>query len=73
MREVGDWEDCILRGYMILMITRYYKTYQQVVLPLFPFLMDEVGFEEQLLCWTEKIGTIGLEAALAAAAFEGNF
>jgi hypothetical protein len=55
------------------MHTRYYRTYQQAVSSLFPFLTDEVAFEERLLCLIEKMDSVGLEAALAAAGSEGSF
>ncbi|EME81199.1 uncharacterized protein MYCFIDRAFT_77113, partial [Pseudocercospora fijiensis CIRAD86] len=51
----------------------YYRTYQKVVAPFYPFVMDLEAFEGRLCVFLPKLAELGLEAALEAAITDGTF
>ncbi|KXT13883.1 hypothetical protein AC579_2641 [Pseudocercospora musae] len=51
----------------------YYRTYQKVVAPFYPFVLDLEAFESRLCVFLPKLAELGLEAALEAAITGGTF
>lgn len=52
---------------------RYFRSYEQNVQPFLPMLLDPEGFETRLCEFVERIGSLGIEAALNQVREENSF